>query len=92
MKVKNKNTANIYIAEIAEIGEIDVGLRSMTRAGNKYTGPKKIEYSWQSIKDVLVVMPEPHLANNCDQFMFENYSLEDAKLKVLSLPGVKYAI
>ena len=87
---KQKNTANIYIAEIAEVDEFDVGLRYMTRAGNKYTCPKKIEYSWQSIKDVLVVMPEPHLVNNCDLFMFENCSLEDARLKVLFLPGVKY--
>ena len=82
---KQKNTANIYCAEIAEIDEIDVGLKYMTRTGNKYTCPKKIEYSWHSIKYVLVVMPEPHLVNNCDQFMFENCSLQDARLKVLSL-------
>ena len=37
-----------------------------THAGNKYTCPKKIEYSWQSIKDVLIVMLEPHLVNNQD--------------------------
>lgn len=38
----------------------------MTPAGNEYTCPKKIEYSWQSIEDVLVVMPDPHLVNDCD--------------------------
>ena len=44
---KQKNTANIYIAETVEVDEADVGLRYMTRAGNKYTWQKKNEYSWQ---------------------------------------------
>ena len=43
-----------------------------------------------NLKDVLAVMPDPHLVNNREQFMFENCSLEDARLKVLSLPAVKY--
>ena len=34
---KQKNKANIYIAEIAEIDEIDAGLRYMICTGNKYT-------------------------------------------------------
>ena len=61
VKVKNRK-----IQPIAEIDEVNVSLRYMTPAGNKYTCPKKIEYSWQSIEDVLVVMPDPHLVNDCD--------------------------
>ena len=87
---KHKNTVNIYIAETAEIDEADVGLRYMTHAGNKYTWPNKTKYPWQPIKDVLVVIPDPHLLNNSEQFMFENCSLQDGRLKALSMPGVKY--
>ena len=87
---KQKNTANIFIAEIAEIDETDVGLRYISCATNKYIWPKNTEYLWQPINYVVIVLPEPHLLDESEQFMFENCSLEDIILKALSLCGIKY--
>ena len=43
----------------------------MVRAGNKYVWTNKTELSWLSIEDILVIMSEPKLANNCAQFTFQ---------------------
>ena len=61
----------------------------MVRAGNKYVWPNKTELSWQPIEDILVVMSEPKLVNNCAQFKFQSDSLEKANLKARSLLRVK---
>ena len=41
------------------------------------------------IEDILVIMSESKLMNNCAQFTFLSESLEKANLKARSLPGVK---
>ena len=47
------------------------------------------QLSGQFIEDILMIMSEPKLVNNRAQFAFQSDSLEKAKLKARSSPGVK---
>ena len=53
----------------------------MVRAGNKYIWPNKTELSWQPIEDILVIMLEAKLVNNCAYYILQSDSLEKANLK-----------
>ena len=61
----------------------------MMRVGNKYVWPNKTELSWQPREDVLVIVSEPKLANDCAQFTFQRDNLKKANLKARRLPEVK---
>ena len=52
-------------------------------------GQKNPRIVMAAIEDILVIMSEPKLVNNSAQFAFQSDSLEKAKLKARSSPGVK---